>query len=438
MPERILIAKLRRDGGTQPRAMLDPATVEAYADGVREGATFPPVVVFHDGTNHWLADGFHRVAGHVEAGREEIAADIRPGTQREAVLFACGANATHGLRRTTEDKRRAVALLLGDAEWSQWSDREIARRAHVSHVFVARLREVTGNVSSERSFVTKHGSVSTMDVAAIGKRSADMATLRSVPVAALHQFLSEQHRAKQDRKKERREEQEQQLGARIADGNAALVAAGAAGKRFGVIYADPEWRFEPWSRDTGMDRAADNHYPTSPLAVIKSRPVNAIAAHDCALFLWATRPMLPQALAVVEAWGFAYKSCTVWGKRRSGAARGPGYIFSDESELLLYATRGNVPAPAPGTQWPSLIIAPVGRHSEKPDRFHELIESYFPTLPKIELNARVRRPGWEAWGAEAPEAEPAAPMGRPVPAELDAYAVEQAVELPALKLRGRA
>lgn len=404
MAELIAIARLRRDGGTQPRAMLDPATVEVYAEGVREGSTFPPVIVFHDGTHHWLADGFHRAEAHAVAGRTEIEADIRPGTQRDAILFACGANATHGLRRTTGDKRRAVILLLGDKEWAGWSDREIAGRAHVSHTFVAKLRDLTGNVASERSFTTRHGTVATMDTAAIGRNASHAATLRSVPVDALARFVSEQHRAKQDAKKTRREEREQQLGDKIAGANAALVAAGEAGQRCGVIYADPEWRFEPWSRETGMDRAADNHYPTSPVEVIKARPVNAIAAHDSVLFLWATRPMLPQALAVIEAWGFAYKSCTVWGKSRPGKGRGPGYIFTDESELLLYATRGNVPAPAPGTQWPSLIMAPVGGHSEKPERFYELIESYFPNLPKIELNARTARPGWEAWGAEAPSA----------------------------------
>jgi N6-adenosine-specific RNA methylase IME4 len=396
------IAGLRRDGGTQPRAMLDPSTVEAYADARRDGASFPPVVVFYDGTNHWLADGFHRTAGHEEAGEAEIEADIRPGTQRDAILFACGANATHGLRRTTGDKRRAVLLLLGDPEWQRWSDREIARHARVSNTFVGTLRAATVNVDSERTFQTRHGTVAKMDTAAIGRRAADMATLRSVPIDALHQLVSEQHRAKQERKKARRDERELQLGEKIAAGNAALAAAGAAGKRYGVIYADPEWRFEPWSRETGMDRAADNHYPTSPVEAIMARPVNAIAAHDSALFLWATRPMLPHALRVVEAWGFAYKSCTVWGKSREGDGRGPGYIFTDESELLLYATRGTVPAPAPGTQWPSLIMAPVGEHSAKPARFRQLIESYFPSLPKIELNAREAHEGWDCWGAEAP------------------------------------
>lgn len=167
--------------------------------------------------------------------------------------------------------------------------------------------------------------------------------------------------------------------------------------RYGVIYADPEWKFEVWSQN-GMDRSADNHYPTSALDVIKSRNVADIAAEDCVLFLWATAPMLPDALQVMEAWGFEYKSHCIWAKDRIGT----GYWFRNQHELLLVGTRGNVPAPAMGTQIASLVDAPVGRHSEKPDAFYELIEKYFPNLRKVELNARAARAGWDPWGYEAP------------------------------------
>lgn len=170
-------------------------------------------------------------------------------------------------------------------------------------------------------------------------------------------------------------------------------------KRYGVIFADPEWRFEVYSRKTGMDRAADNHYPTSPTDEICARPVAEIAADDCVLFLCGTAPMLPDALRVMEAWGFAYKSHLIWRKPHLGT----GYWFRNGHELLLVGTRGKVPAPAPGTQFDSIINAPTAEHSEKPDRFYEIIEAYFPNLPKIELNARRRREGWDAWGNEAEE-----------------------------------
>ena len=147
-----------------------------------------------------------------------------------------------------------------------------------------------------------------------------------------------------------------------------------------------------------MDRAADNHYPTSATDVIAARDVASIAADDCVLFLWATSPMLPQALEVMKAWGFAYVSGAVWVKDRIGT----GYWFRNRHELLLVGTRGNVPAPAMGTQWDSVIAVAASEHSAKPDEVLKMIEAYFPSLPKIELNCRgVPRPGWDAWGNEA-------------------------------------
>jgi N6-adenosine-specific RNA methylase IME4 len=169
-------------------------------------------------------------------------------------------------------------------------------------------------------------------------------------------------------------------------------------RRYGVIVADPEWQFEPWSRLTGMDRSAANHYPTSATEVIAARPVMSIADEDSALGLWATVPMLPQALLVMGAWGFDYKTHWAWAKDRIG----PGYWNRNKHEIFLFGTRGNVPCPAPGQQWDSLLEAPRRGHSEKPEIFLEMMEAYFPNLPKIELN-RIGppRPGWDAWGYEA-------------------------------------
>jgi N6-adenosine-specific RNA methylase IME4 len=170
-------------------------------------------------------------------------------------------------------------------------------------------------------------------------------------------------------------------------------------KRYGVILADPEWRFEPWSRQTGLDRAADNHYPTSCTEVIAARPVPTIAHDHAVLFLWATVPMLPHALLVMEAWGFDYRSHQAWVKDKPGT----GYWFRNMHELLLVGIKGSkVPAPAPGQNWPSVVEAPVAEHSAKPVAFIEMIERLYPNLPKIELNARRRRDGWDAWGLEAP------------------------------------
>lgn len=169
-------------------------------------------------------------------------------------------------------------------------------------------------------------------------------------------------------------------------------------RKYGIILADPEWRFEPWSRNTGMDRAADNHYPTSCTEVIASRAVESIAADDCVLFLWATVPMLPHALIVMAAWGFDYRSQFVWVKDRVGT----GYWARNQHELLLIGVRGDPPAPEAGTRERSVIQAPVGQHSQKPEIILEYIDGWYPTFPKIELNRRgPARQGWDAWGNES-------------------------------------
>jgi ParB-like chromosome segregation protein Spo0J len=113
----IAISEIRQEGSTQSRAAIDPATLQDYADAMRAGATFPPVTMFHDGEAYWLADGFHRVRAAFAAALKTIEADVRQGARRDAVLHSVSANAQHGLRRTNDDKRRAVLTLLGDPEW---------------------------------------------------------------------------------------------------------------------------------------------------------------------------------------------------------------------------------------------------------------------------------------------------------------------------------
>ncbi len=132
---------LRLDGGTQPRASISASAVDEFADALLAKAAFPPVIVFHDGENYWLADGFTRERAYRRVGRKKIDADVQQGTQRDAVLFSVGANAEHGQRRTNEDKERAVLTLLRDEEWGEKSDRWIAERAKVDKNTVDRYRK---------------------------------------------------------------------------------------------------------------------------------------------------------------------------------------------------------------------------------------------------------------------------------------------------------
>lgn len=179
--KKISIAKVRVNGGTQSRAAINPETVSEYAEAMTDGAVFPPVVVFHDGTDYWLADGFHRYKAASQARIYEIDADIRQGSQRDAILYSVGANASHGLRRTNDDKRRAVMVMLNDAEWAGWNDREIARQCGVTHPFVGKLRkEVSGNdYQIEPRTVTRNGTTYEQNTANIGggsKRDQEQVT----------------------------------------------------------------------------------------------------------------------------------------------------------------------------------------------------------------------------------------------------------------------
>jgi N6-adenosine-specific RNA methylase IME4 len=214
------------------------------------------------------------------------------------------------------------------------------------------------------------------------------AAIEQAKVAAIASVTKAETR---ESKQQRRAEKEAALAERTL-----AVAAVLGQKLYSVIYADPPWRFQPYSRDTGMDRAADNHYPTMTLDQIKAFSVPA--APDCVLFLWATVPMLDVAIDVLRAWGFTYRSSFAWIKDRSGT----GYWNRNRHEILLIGVRGNIPAPAPGEQYESVIEARVEQHSAKPFQFREIIEEMFPTLPRIELFARGEPfAGWASWGNEA-------------------------------------
>ena len=140
-PVEIPLAEIVASAGTQMRVVgIDPGTVASYAEDMQAGATFPPIRVYHDGAEYHLADGFHRVEAAHQISRDVILADVLQGTSRDAILDACAANATHGLRRTNEDKRRAITAMLKDPEWAVWSDRSIAKACAVDHKSVAKVR----------------------------------------------------------------------------------------------------------------------------------------------------------------------------------------------------------------------------------------------------------------------------------------------------------
>jgi N6-adenosine-specific RNA methylase IME4 len=208
----------------------------------------------------------------------------------------------------------------------------------------------------------------------------------------------------------RRAEREAALGAATAR---AWQQLDAPERVFPVLYADFPWRIEPWSRQTGLARAADEHYPTMTLDEIKTAMIRLPAAKNCVLFIWIAAELLDEIKDLLAAQGFKYRSHCIWLK--TGKPPGLGRWFRFKHEVLVVAARGEIPAPAPGENWDSVIEAPWEGHSRKPEVFAEMITAYYPTAPKLEMfyrplddpelerarQAKREAAGWHAWGNEA-------------------------------------
>jgi DNA-directed RNA polymerase subunit L len=160
--------KIRIDGGTQSRVKIDEHVVAQYADEMLNGDQVPPVVLFHDGVDYWLADGFHRYFANKRINSPGISADVKEGSVRDAILHGIEANNKHGLRPTNEDKRKGVITMLKDIEWQDYSNREIANICGVSHTLVNAIRkELEEGKPSGKVSIPKppSGKVSTPDPA---------------------------------------------------------------------------------------------------------------------------------------------------------------------------------------------------------------------------------------------------------------------------------
>lgn len=190
----------------------------------------------------------------------------------------------------------------------------------------------------------------------------------------------------------------------------AALAAVLAGQHFGTILADPPWQFVNRTGKVAPEHARLSRYGTLDLAAIAGLPVAAHAAPTAHLYLWVPNALLPEGLAVLKAWGFAYKSNIVWHKiRRDGGpdGRGVGFYFRNVTELLLFGVRGpNARTAAAGRTQVNFLATRKREHSRKPDEQYPLIESCSPG-PYLELFARGPRAGWTVWGNQSVEYQPA-------------------------------
>jgi N6-adenosine-specific RNA methylase IME4 len=174
--------------------------------------------------------------------------------------------------------------------------------------------------------------------------------------------------------------------------------------RFGAILADPPWQFQNRTGKMAPEHKRLSRYPTLALDDIKAIPVAAAAASSSHLYLWVPNALLAEGLAVLQAWGFTYKSNLVWHKiRKDGGpdGRGVGFYFRNVTELVLFGVRGNLRTLPPGRRQVNFLATQKREHSRKPDEFYGIVESCSPG-PYLELFARQRREGWVHWGNEVP------------------------------------
>ncbi len=183
----------------------------------------------------------------------------------------------------------------------------------------------------------------------------------------------------------------------------------AKGRRFATILADPPWRFQNRTGKMAPEHRRLSRYGTMTLDDIKALPVEDLAAPTAHLYLWVPNALLPDGLAVMAAWGFAYKANIVWHKiRKDGGpdGRGVGFYFRNTTELLLFGTRGpNARTLAPGRRQVNFLATQKREHSRKPDEQYPLIEDCSPG-PFLELFARGPRKGWTVWGNQSEEYAP--------------------------------
>jgi hypothetical protein len=233
------ISKIKIDG-TQSRVEINQATLQEYSDAIADGVDFPPVIVFYDGADYWLADGFHRLLAHNRAGKQKIFETVILGSKRDAILYSVGANHSHGLRRTNDDKKKSALMLLQDGEWSKLTDSEIADKCNLSRQFISKLRNEQGEKPAEKT-VTRNGKTYQQNTANIGRKPEErtagdvMRDVLSPSPKPKKQTFAEQQEAYRAAKKEEEYEDgaerltpEQELQIRVEYLEAELDIANAA------------------------------------------------------------------------------------------------------------------------------------------------------------------------------------------------------------------
>lgn len=395
--------------------LMDDRLAE-LVDDVRKHGILAPIVIFEGK----ILDGRNRYRAGIEAGLKPVIAGprelgfggqlappfrlFRPEIDGDPVAFAI----SHNLRRRdlTDDQRRLVAARIATLKRGE-KPGENAASGGISRRQAAQMMSVDdAGVERARTVVLK-GAEELQQAVDLRRLSVRMAAdLAALPVDEQRAVvaLADPKAIRDVAKKVRAEQQKLKHTVRLAHMDMVAEkgrpsAPGKLDRVYPVYYADPPWRFGVRSEVTGREKSAENHYPTMTTDEIVALMVELIGGDDPGvLFLWATNPMLLDALRVTSACGFTYVHSWVWDKEIAGT----GYWGRDRHEYLLIGRRGDIAAPLPGSQPETVHRERKGRHSAKPDFYAETIERLYPGVARLEMFRRgPARPGWHAWGFEA-------------------------------------
>jgi len=371
--------------------LIEGPEFESLVNDVRIHGVREPVWTHNeqiiDGRNRWRAA---QSAG-VECPSREYAGD-----PANLVQFVVSLNLHR--RHLNESQRAMVAakianLDVGKPNRANLHDNvtkaEAAEMLSVSERSVASARKVRDSGSPELTAAVERGEVSV-------SAASDVATLPRDQQAEIvargeKEILAAAKEIRAGRAVAIREQRIEKLAA-ISKGNRDLITD----QKYPIILADPPWRYENPPMGGG-NRSIENHYPTMTLDEICALPVQKLATDDALIYLWATAPKLAECIEVLKAWEFEYRTCFVWVKDKIGM----GYHARNQHELLLVGKRGNIPPPPIEARVSSVIHGERAEHSAKPAEVYRLIESFYPSLPKIELFCRTPQPGWDVWGNQA-------------------------------------
>ena len=393
---------------TGDRREIDPVTVSELAESIKMIGLINPITV--DKNKHLIA-GLHRFEAYrllgltaievvvidcdslrtelVEIDENLIRNNLDPISIGELALRRDEILEAMGLRANQSNKGRTGKYAVTGADSAPVkTTAEIAKKAGLSERSLQENKQLARDLVPEAKTTVREKAIPKVAALEISRLQPDEQR-KVIAGNEKTDILAAARELRQQRTAERRA---QRAHRRLETLQNQEQLDGALGT-FSVIYADP-----PWTTDYSETSTSEamNHYSVLTLEAICALNVQEIASNDAVLFLWTTSPKLKDAMQVLDAWGFEYRTCAVWEKDVFGV----GDYFRQEHELLLVATRGTIPTPSAGDRAPSVIRSPNIEYSRKPNTVYDIIERMYPQLPKIELFTRQPRSGWSRWGSQ--------------------------------------